>query len=118
MPRLNNPTTMLKERRPYAKAVPVMGQEEVGSQFQLPMGIESVLPFSLPQFQSGIELKESVQLQLAKTVEWGPEEDQRLYALHNQLGNKWSLISNHFQKKYVCYHSETTTQSKTTSFHA
>ena len=62
MPRLNNPTALLKERRPHAKAVPVMGSEEAGGSLQLPMGIESVLPFTLPRFQAGVELGERVQL--------------------------------------------------------
>lgn len=42
-------------------------------------------------------------------VEWLPEEERRLVELHNEVGNKWSLIAAQIPGKYIKFYSGATT---------
>jgi len=33
--------------------------------------------------------------------EWTPEEDELVYKLHNQYGNKWAIIAEHLKGRYL-----------------
>jgi hypothetical protein len=47
--------------------------------------------------------------------EWTYQEEQRLFDLHDQLGNRWTVISQHFASKYPPSHPGPITTSRTTS---
>jgi hypothetical protein len=34
------------------------------------------------------------------TSEWSPEEDELLFVLHDEVGNKWTLISSRLPGRY------------------
>jgi hypothetical protein len=48
-------------------------------------------------------------------AEWSAEEEQRLFDLQDEIGNKWALISNKLPGRYVRPHPGPTTASRTTS---
>jgi hypothetical protein len=48
-------------------------------------------------------------------VEWTIEEELLLIQLHNDIGNKWSVIAQKIPGKYHQQHTGPTTASRTTS---
>lgn len=49
------------------------------------------------------------------TTEWLPEEEEILLAEHEEIGNKWSAISQKLPGRYCLLHPDRTTASRTTS---
>lgn len=48
--------------------------------------------------------------------EWNSEEDSKLQKLHDQFGNKWSLIAKYFSNRFIYLDLDLITISKTISF--
>lgn len=49
------------------------------------------------------------------TAEWTPSEEEQLFSLQDELGNKWKLIASSLPGRYTILHSGLITASRITS---